>query len=335
MNSSKDRISLARVLALILVGATALAGCTHIRVSLDRTTPDLKATETAIAHSVVATLTVQAPTPTLTPVATATPVVTHTPTATPRPTATPTPVAIPTPVATLTGTPTTAPTVTPTATPTKTPTATYTPTPTPFPSYDVTTTATTPTPIPPLTPSQVACQLSLLSPPDGASFGDETSAVTLQWEFDRTLAADEYFFVNVTYPHDGQTWYDGTWVDPARQIPSGTRDTSWELEDYLCAEALSDSGCFDWNVAMKRRVGGYPDLGDEVECLSPTWSFCWTGCERKPTRTPVPPTDTPPPTVYPPLPTKTHTPEPYPPLPTATMATWMPTSVATNTATAP
>ena len=301
MGGSKDRISLACVLVLILVGATALAGCTHIRVSLDRTTPDLKATETAIARSVVPTLTVQVPTPTLTPVATATPVVTHTPTATPRPVATPT------------GTPTTAPTVTPTATPTKTPTATYTPTPT--------ATATTPTPIPPLTPSPIPCRLSLVSPPDGASFGDETSAVTLQWEFDRALAPDEYFFVNVTYPHRGQTWYDGTWVDPTRQIPSGTRDTSWELEDYLCAEALSDSGCFDWNVSVKRRRGGEPDLGDEVECLSPTWSFCWTGCERKPTRTPVPPTET-------------HTTPPYPPPPTATWtATWTPTSVATNTAT--
>ena len=301
MGGSKDRISLACVLVLILVWATALAGCTHIRVSLDRTTPDLKATETATARSVVATLAVQVPTPTLTPVATTAPVVTPTPTATPRPVATPT------------GTPTTAPTVTPTATPTKTPTATYTPTPT--------ATATTPTPIPPLTPSPIPCRLSLVSPPDGASFGDETSAVTLQWEFDRALAPDEYFFVNVTYPHRGQTWYDGTWVDPTRQIPSGTRDTSWELEDYLCAEALSDSGCFDWNVSVKRRRGGEPDLGDEVECVSPTWSFCWTGCERKPTRTPVPPTET-------------HTTPPYPPPPTATWtATWTPTSVATNTAT--
>lgn len=316
MDGSKDRISLARVLVLILVGAAALAGCTHIQVSLDRATPDLKATETATARSVVATLAVQAPTPTLTPVATTAPVVTPTPTATP------------------TGTPTTAPTVTPTATPTKTPTATHTPTPTPFPSYDVTATATTPTPIPPLTPSQVACQLSLVSPLDEASFGDETGVVTLRWESDRTLAPNEYFFVNVTYPHDGQTWYDGTWVDPARQIPSGTRDTSWELEDYLCAEALSDSGCFDWSVAAKRRIGGYPDLGDEVECLSPTWSFCWTGCERRPTPTPAPPTETHTPEPYPPPPTETHTPEPYPPPPTATtIATWTPTSVATNTAT--
>ena len=317
MNSSKDRLRLARVVVLILVGATALGGCTHIRVSLEATTPDLKATETAIARSVVATLTVQAPTPTLTPVATTVPVITPTPTATPKPVATPT------------GTPTTAPAVTPTTTPTRTststptrmPTATYTSTPT--------ATATTPTPIPPLTPSQALCQLSLVSPPDGVSFGDETSAVTLLWEFDRALAPDEYFFANVTYLHNGQTWHDGTWLDPARQIPSGTQDTGWELGDYLCAEGLSDTGCFDWNVAVKRRKGDYPDLDDEVECLSPTWAFCWSGCERKPTRTPVPPTETHTPQPYPPPPTKTPT-----LAPTATWtATWTPTLVATDTAT--
>jgi hypothetical protein len=322
-DSSKYRPGLARGLVLLLVGAAALVACTHIQVSLDKTAPDLKATETAIAESVVATLTGQAPSPTLTPVATARPVATPMPTATPLPAATPT------------ETPTTAPTVTSTATPKETSTSTPT---------------KTPTPIPPLTPSPIPCRLSLVSPPDGASFDNETSVVTLQWQFDRALAPNEYFFVSVTYPHRGQTWYDGTWVDPARQIPSGTRDTSWELEDYLCAEDLSDTGCFDWNVAMKRRKGGYPDLSDEVECLSPTWSFCWTGCEKQPTSTPleptptpVPPTETPPPTVYPPLPTETHTPPPYPPLPTetpteaptaTTVATWTPTTVATGTATA-
>ena len=317
MDDSKNRLGLARVPVLILMGAMALAGCTHIRVSLDRTTPDLKATETAIARSAVATLTVQAPTPTLTPVTTATPVVTHTPTATPRPTATPTGTPTAAPTVTPTVTPKATPTETSTSTPTKTPTATYTPMPT--------ATATTPTPIPPLTATQVPCQLSLLSPVNGASLGDETSLVKLQWEFDRALTTDEYFFVNVTYPHGGLTWYDGTWVDPARQIPSGTRDTSWELGDYLCTDALSDTGCFDWNVSVKRRRGGEPDLNDEVERLSPTWSFCWSGCKKRPTFTPVkptptpaPPTKTPPPTAYPPQPTSTPTSEPYPPLPTPT-----------------
>jgi hypothetical protein len=322
-DGSKDRLRLDGVLVLILLGTTALVGCGHIRVSLEITTPDLKATETAMAGRVVATLTAQAPTPTATSVDTATPVATPT----------------------TTSTPTTTPTTTPTyaSTPTTRPTPKLTPTPTGTPTR-------TPTPIPPLTPSQVPCQLSLVGPPDGASFGGETSVVTLQWQLDRALASNEYFFVNVTYPHHGQTWCDGTWVDPSRQVPSGTQDTSWELEDYLCAEDLSDTGCFDWSVAMKRRKGGYPDLSDEVECLSPTWSFCWTGCEKQPTSTPleptptpVSPTETPPPTVYPPLPTETHTPPPYPPLPTetpteaptaTTIATWTPTTVATGTATA-
>ena len=316
MDGSKSRLRLARVLILILVGAMVLVGCAHIRVSVEVATPDVKLTETAIAHSVVATLTAQAPSPTATNVPT------------PAPSG---PIYIPNVVK--------AGPLTPTPTPRPSPTRTRVPTKTPTPSLTRTRVPTkTQTPTLPLTPSQVSCQLSLVSPPDGASFGDETRVVTLQWQFDRALAVNEYFFVNVTYPHDGQTWYDGTWLDPARQIPSGTQDTSWELDDYLCAENLSDNGCFDWSVAIKRRKGGYPDLDDEVECLSPTWAFCWSGCERKPTSTPpeptpVPPTATLPPTVYPPPPTETLPPYPAPPTAT-TIATWTPTSVATNTATA-
>ena len=270
---------MAHVLILFLVGATALAGCGHIRVSVERTTPNLKATETAIARKVVATLTAQAPSPTLTSVVTATPTVTPTPAATPEPAATPT--------ATLT----TTPTVTPTATPMSNP---------------------------PLTASQVSCQLSLLGPPDGASFEHETRVVTLQWEFDRALEPDEYFFVNVTYPHRGQIWYDGTWVDPTRQIPSGTRETRWQLHDYLCVDSLSDTDCFDWNVALKRRRENRADLEDEVECLSPTWSFCWSGCKREPTSTPLGPTTT----LVPP--TETPTSAPYPPPPTPTLPPYPP-----------
>ena len=245
-----------------------------------------------------------APSPTFTPAATATPLATPPPTATPHP-PTPTQPAtwMPIPVATHTATPTKTPTQTSVSTAPHTPTTTHTPTPT-----------KTPTPIPPLTPAQAPCRVSLLSPPDGASFGDETRVMMLEWQFNRALAADEYFFVNVTYPHHGQIWYDGTWLDLARQIPSGTRETSWELEDYLCAEGLSDTGCFEWRVAVKRKGGMYPDLSDEIECLSPTWSFCWTGCEWKPTRTPVPPTET-------------------PALAPTSTATWTPTSVATDTAT--
>ncbi|MFQ5872838.1 MAG: TolB family protein, partial [Dehalococcoidia bacterium] len=61
VDSSKNRLRLARVLVLILVWVPALVGCGHMRVSLDRTTPDVKETETVVARSVVATLTAQVP----------------------------------------------------------------------------------------------------------------------------------------------------------------------------------------------------------------------------------------------------------------------------------
>ena len=56
-DSGKDRLRLARLLALILVGATALAGCGHIQVSVEIASPDVKATE-------MATPTAPAPSPT-------------------------------------------------------------------------------------------------------------------------------------------------------------------------------------------------------------------------------------------------------------------------------
>ncbi len=56
-DSGKDGLRLARVLALILVGATALAGCGHIQVSVEIASPDVKATE-------MATPTAPAPSPT-------------------------------------------------------------------------------------------------------------------------------------------------------------------------------------------------------------------------------------------------------------------------------
>ena len=329
--NSKIRLRLACVLGITLVGlvvtsallSASLGGCTHIRVDVGRATPAVKATETAVTQEVVATLTAQAPSPTatsapsptLTSAATVAPPVTHPLTATPRPpTATQVATWTPTPAATDTTTPTKTPTGTSTGTPTQTPAATHTPTST-----------KTPTPIAPLTPAQIPCRVSLLSPPHGASFGAETTVMTLEWQFNRALAVDEYFFVSVTYLHDGETWYDGTWLDPARQIPSGTRETKWELEDYLCTEELSDTGCFDWSVAVKRKRGAHPDLGDKVQCLSPIWSFCWTGCERKPTDTPtLAPTST---ATWTPTSVATGTATP------SFTATWTPTSVATDTAT--
>ncbi len=63
-DSSRDRLKWARVLVVILAGVTALAGCGHIRVSIEIDTPDVRAIETAIAPSVVATPTAPGASPT-------------------------------------------------------------------------------------------------------------------------------------------------------------------------------------------------------------------------------------------------------------------------------
>jgi len=88
-------------------------------------TPDIPAIQTQAAQDVIATMTAQAPTPTLPPTAMTVP--TPTATETPAPTETPTPMPAsptPTPIS---------PTFTPTNTPLSTPTLTNTPPPTPVP----------------------------------------------------------------------------------------------------------------------------------------------------------------------------------------------------------
>ncbi len=117
-------------------------------------TPDIPAIQTQAARDVIATITAQAPTPTLVPTATMIP----TPTATETPTPTETPTLIP-PSPTLTPIP---PTLTSTDTPLPTPTLTSTPLPTPTLTSPPPPTATDtplptpgpPTPVPPTnTPS--------------------------------------------------------------------------------------------------------------------------------------------------------------------------------------
>lgn len=90
-------------------------------------TPNVSAT-TAIAKSIVATMTAQAPTATPTPAATSTPSLTPTLLPSPTPRATPTPTATPTPPDT--------PTPTSMPTPTDTPTSAVTPTATPAPLFE-------------------------------------------------------------------------------------------------------------------------------------------------------------------------------------------------------
>lgn len=138
----------------------------------------------------------------------------------------------------------------------------------------------------PISPGSGSCRLDLIEPADGSTFGPETRRVILRWQLDRTLGPNEYFFVNVPYPHGGATWYDGTWRDPSQQKPAGTRDNHWELREYLCQPDFSDSGWYDWYVEVRGQVGPEPSLDDPVQCKSETRSFKWSGCYPTPTPTP-------------------------------------------------
>lgn len=130
------------------------------------------------------------------------------------------------------------------------------------------------------------CQVTLLGPPSGARFGPETENVVLQWQNNRPLNAQEYFFVNVEYPHGGLTWYDGTWRDAAQQRPDGTRDTQFALRKHLCQPGFSDTGQYTWYVVVMHQLGAEKSLHDGVLCQSEKRVFSWTGCA--PPATPEP-----------------------------------------------
>jgi hypothetical protein len=145
------------------------------------------------------------------------------------------------------------------------------------------------TPYTPLTPSAPSgsstCRVDLIGPPDGAHFGPGDETVTLRWQIDRPLVPNEYFFVNVEFPHDGQTWYDGTWRDPSRQLPDGTQDTQWTLRDYLCQPGFSNTGWYEWYVVVLYQLGPEKSLSDGFVCRSDKREFKWSGCVPTPTPT--------------------------------------------------
>ena len=140
---------------------------------------------------------------------------------------------------------------------------------------------------PPQGQNESGCVVTLLEPAEGAQFGPETDTVTLRWQFNRALAPQEYFFVNVEFPHGGQTWFDGTWRDPGQQLPDGTLDTSWPLRDYLCGPGFSDTGWYKWWVTVLHQLGPQKSLSDGFVCRSDKRNFKWSGCQPTPTPRPA------------------------------------------------
>ena len=143
-------------------------------------------------------------------------------------------------------------------------------------------------PPPPIASGGALCRLTLMEPSNESSFGEQTRNVVLRWQLDRALGSNEYFFVNVPFPHGGATWYDGTWRDPSQQQPSGTRDSQLTLRDYLCMDGFSDTGWYKWYVEVRQQLGGSPSQSDPVQCKSETWAFNWSGCNPTPTPTKTP-----------------------------------------------
>lgn len=137
--------------------------------------------------------------------------------------------------------------------------------------------------------SSSPCRIDLLEPSDNSHFGPANETVTLQWQMDRALAADEYYFVHVEYPHGGATWFDGTWEDPSQLLPDGTTNTHWTLRDYLCLPGFSDTGWYKWNVSVRVQAGLEKTVDDTVVCESGNRSFEWSGCFPTPTPTDVVP----------------------------------------------
>ena len=131
-------------------------------------------------------------------------------------------------------------------------------------------------------PDASGCVLTAQEPADGSEFGAGTDTVNLRWASNRPLGPNEYYFVDVEFPHGGQTWYDGTWRDASQRLPSGTSDTTWPLRNYLCQQGMSDTGWFQWYVAVMYQLGPEKSLSDGFVCRTDKRRFKWSGCEPTP-----------------------------------------------------
>ena len=83
------------------------------------------------------------------------------------------------------------------------------------------------------------------------------------------------------------TWYDGTYEDASQQKPSGTLNTSFALGKHLCQPGFSNTGQYQWQVAVLHQVGPEKSVDDGFVCGSDKRVFSWTGCGAPPPQEPV------------------------------------------------
>ncbi len=178
---------------------------------------------------------------------------------------------IPVPIPTSTSTPAPTPTVTPMPIPTSTSIPTSTPKP---PTPTNTPRPPTSTPVPTI-PALLSAP-GLIEPKNG-TYVDRGDV--LRWEPVKELGPDEYYVVEITFSHEGATWYDGGWV----------KETTWTVPNYF-GPPHSSTGLYNWSVSVMRRTGtdatGKP-VGEPISRQSQTWSFyCPKSLPQSPTSTP-------------------------------------------------
>ncbi|MBM3135344.1 MAG: CHAT domain-containing protein, partial [Chloroflexi bacterium] len=160
----------------------------------------------------------------------------------------------------LTPTPTSTPV--PTSTPKPSPTATPAPSFTPYPP----TPSPTKVPAPTRTPTTISPWRSaprLLEPANEGLVAPGKSG--LRWESVGALGSDEYYMIEITFPHGEATWQDGGWV----------KETTWTVPNYF-GWPHSSTGRYEWRVTVMQQTGtdaaGKP-IGQPISPQSPTWSF--------------------------------------------------------------
>jgi hypothetical protein len=109
----------------------------------------------------------------------------------------------------------------------------------------------------------------LIIPIDQAEFRGINTEIWLEWEPVGPLAEDELYSVSLRFiGPDGQTIYDGAWVE---------EETKWRVPKEDFDKAHRQERAFQWDVTVVRKIVN-PDgttRGENISPTSETWVFYW------------------------------------------------------------
>ena len=105
------------------------------------------------------------------------------------------------------------------------------------------------------------------NPAEGAIFAGRDADIVFGWEATGDLGPEEYYVLNVLFPHDNAEWHDMQW----------TKETSRAIERYIYDNA-SLPGTLNWYVVVMHKTGTAPDgryVGTELGPRSEVRTFTW------------------------------------------------------------